>query len=241
MFRKLTRLALLCSLLILTGALAARADSISFDSSSYSASASAYYGSEEAEPDDVTHKSLPIFTTIDHSASVTNASATAGASDSTNLTNLYATASATAPDAYAYSSMWAEFTFTATFPQIKISYDYSVSLTASPGDLNSAYGGINVCLLDKGGVDIPVQYLDETGSGTLDIDPINLITGNVYVLHFGTLPLEAVLGEGLNASATVTLSDIQVESVQAVPLPPSLFLLGAGLLGLWGLRRRPPH
>ncbi len=137
--------------------------------------------------------------------------------------------------------MWSEFTFTATFPQIKISYDYSVSLTAPPGDLNSAYGGINVYLHESGGGDIPVQYLDGNGSGTINIDPINLTSGHVYVLHFGILPLGAELEEGLNASATVTLSDIQVESVQVVPLPPSLFLVGAGLLGLWGLRRRPPH
>jgi hypothetical protein len=230
MFWRRTRIALFCSLLVLTWVLGSQSAPISFTSTYYEAYASAYYGWESEE----FKKTSP--GPVSANASVPNASAAAGASGDTQLTGLCASASASSTDAYAYSYMVATFEFEATFPQIRISYDYEVKLTAT-GDEVIAYGGFYVYLEDWSAGGAPfVHVLEENGKGRLN-ELIDLSSGHEYYLWLGTDLLRAEIydNDGTWASASVSLTNIDI---QAVPLPASLLLVGSGLLALWARKRK---
>jgi hypothetical protein len=264
MFRKLTHLALLCSLLVLTGALAAQAAPIVYSSTDYEAYASA---SDAATPEEIEDLQSGSSLSIAASATVDNASATAGASDDTQLQLSAFSSASTAPEntaGQASSSLAASLIFTATFPQISISYTYNIQMTVEPGDEGSASAevGLSSILINKttsetiwsydryyynyDGVyysfDLEGNQVAVTEEEVNGLETVNYLTtltkDEEYELYFNVSALYIYVSYDGEASSEISLTNI---NIQAVPLPPSLFLVGAGLLGLWGLRRRPPH
>lgn len=145
----------------------------------------------------------------------------------------------------------ATFRFTATFPAIRIQYNYDLGATASygMGGVSRATAEINSYLKDTTSAletwsdkqvaeALAIQgredniYEDEN-KGFID-KVLALTLGHDYELF---LSCSADAGNFFNdyGTATAMMNNIQVNSV---PLPPGFVLLSSGLLGILGYRKK---
>lgn len=147
-------------------------------------------------------------------------------------------------DGQAVASAQSTYDFTASFPQIRISFDYEISAISNYGMTGSAYAGgqIFCSLYDttwsrmifqfSDGVDVEGNNNGSTAAGQIT-RLTSLIEGHDYELILG-IPSVYMRESFASASAYAWLDNIDLE---AVPLPGTLLLLGSGLLGLAGWRR----
>lgn len=87
----------------------------------------------------------------------------------------------------------------------------------------------------QNGVIIDDFSLSSTGSGTVVWDLTNLLTGTAL------LGLEFQLNAGFGDSAvtsSVQITNVQLNTLAAVPLPGALLLFGTGLFGVFSFQRK---
>jgi hypothetical protein len=98
------------------------------------------------------------------------------------------------------------------------------STTVTGGTLGIYYNGV----LGPGGM---VSFWYNTGSGWIYLTD--------FAPNFSTTPYFGISGEDLyGQSLSFDVSNVTISQDAPVPLPPSLLLLGPGLLGLLAMRRR---
>ena len=140
-----------------------------------------------------------------------------------------------------------ELNFTATFPAIRISFDYALDVAGQGNSLGSettAAAAVGMFLDDSSGISF--NYVNEffVDFSGIDTDSI-LDSGNFDETIFLTMGADYDLE--LFAAGFIDLFDnasghgyaeIMNLNIEAVPVPPTLLLLGSGLIVLVSFKRK---
>ena len=144
----------------------------------------------------------------------------------------------------------ADLLFDLNYPKVRIKFDYGIETFASTDEPSWGYGAysrgnLKVAILSPHIIGNAWEFRlnfgpNESQTGSVDeIVDLGGPTGSGYMLSFSIDELSTAQlypnATYASASAQVWINNIQVE---ALPLPSTLLLLGSGLLGLLGVRKK---
>jgi len=228
--------------------LAAQADFVTYDDTKDYYDAYAYYWADTSNNNQSHDGTPPVEASISFPASSSDPLLAAYAKADRYALSANASAEDSGQshsDAWAYGISTLIFKANSTAPG-EITFNYTISLSANDPNVDYAYAYVTLrCRLYQSSTllysyDISKDtYTDgdiNITNGLFNSDAIDLVKDTEYKLQISIWRCNADYydGTGYSAYASATIDNI---SVNAVPLPSTLLLLGSGLLGLTGWSR----